>query len=1078
MTELFSDGKLGKRLKRIELYNWGQFRDTVTVFDFNKDSTLIIGRNGTGKTTMVDALNSLLVQHSLLRYNGAAESGSIRDGRNQLRYAWGLIGTKEIGGIKTDVYISKNYESFSVILAMFEDDMGHQTTLMTLFYSTTGRDPSLSHIRAIADTDMNIKEHFLHFTRNKAEFKKALSNYPIAFYDSKEYFAKVREALNIPDKSAASLFASAAYLKSVDKVSDFIEEYFLPANVDSVYYNAIVASKESAEKQREDIRREKQKLEILETISERSETLAARRKNETRRVRQLELVGDYVRKFALEDVREKIQDLEKGKRESEKKCEIAKKNFEKAVKYRNSLGSDNEAEAIKDKIESLEKQETAAKNKREEFARLFGEEPDNEGKFNELVKARVDVDLDYDEIQREKFNCERELDQVRETSRKLVREISFAESNNTKMPYEKVEARNSIVKSLGISKDELPFIGEQMEITDKEWSDAIEALLSQFSCSFLVPEKYYAMVTKAVDDYDGKGVVQFWKMSHEPVSTKQEYGDEVYTKINVKDNEYGKWVMNHLRRDFSHRCLSADVFAKTTEKALTVNGQVRRGLFHRRDVEAIHRNIRYIGFSNQDRVNELKSKKRETDEKLFDLNRTYNELGQKLELCRMVAEARRWANANSFADIDVVRISSELYELNERLASMDNDMSLRRKEADEKLRRCDDIYRAYDKDVASISTRLDTLMNQESGIVSQFDESEIMSDNEELIEDLRDFIEKKVTDIPRKITIDNYGGVIESIKESLNNSKEGYHRNAEADWRVIEKGMEDYLRKYPERQTSLAAREEYIGDFIKEKEQIVKEGLPDQEKAHKELVTNVILANIAQYGSEIATKREEIEQCIEENNKFLEKHPFRGLGQMRITCKCKTTPQINSFMNGLKKAQKLGLMTPSELTPEIESEIYDIYQNVLTGDSASLIDVRKHFDYAISFVKNGEEIQRTITMFSGGEGIRTAYFLLLAAYMNRFRFNTDESVPFRLLVIDEAAAKFDDRNAREALEAFKDAGFQMIYIAPHKNGVAGEFRPFVTRVTQLWCVEPADVPGKKLTLTRSMSWKEFANENE
>src|SRR5512142_3169255 len=67
-----SDERTGFRLRRLEVYNWGTFHERIWRVDANGRNTLLTGDVGSGKSTLVDALTTLLVPPQRLAYNRAA----------------------------------------------------------------------------------------------------------------------------------------------------------------------------------------------------------------------------------------------------------------------------------------------------------------------------------------------------------------------------------------------------------------------------------------------------------------------------------------------------------------------------------------------------------------------------------------------------------------------------------------------------------------------------------------------------------------------------------------------------------------------------------------------------------------------------------------------------------------------------------------------------------------------------------------------------------------------------------------------------------------------------------------------
>ena len=63
----------GYRLDRLEVFNWGTFDAAVHCLTLDGQTTLLAGQNGVGKSTLVDALLTLLVRPGKTRnYNLAA----------------------------------------------------------------------------------------------------------------------------------------------------------------------------------------------------------------------------------------------------------------------------------------------------------------------------------------------------------------------------------------------------------------------------------------------------------------------------------------------------------------------------------------------------------------------------------------------------------------------------------------------------------------------------------------------------------------------------------------------------------------------------------------------------------------------------------------------------------------------------------------------------------------------------------------------------------------------------------------------------------------------------------------------
>ncbi len=65
---------IGLRLERLEVYNWGTFNGQIWSITPHGGTSLLTGANGSGKSSLVDALLTLLVAPGRRNYNQSAGS--------------------------------------------------------------------------------------------------------------------------------------------------------------------------------------------------------------------------------------------------------------------------------------------------------------------------------------------------------------------------------------------------------------------------------------------------------------------------------------------------------------------------------------------------------------------------------------------------------------------------------------------------------------------------------------------------------------------------------------------------------------------------------------------------------------------------------------------------------------------------------------------------------------------------------------------------------------------------------------------------------------------------------------------
>ncbi len=121
------------RLSRIQLVNWGTFNG---YFDLAVPSSglLLTGPSGSGKSSLLDAMASVLVHQRWLSYNAAAQEGGRADQSRSLatyvRGAYKRRANEESGEV--DVEFMRHGATWSAVGLTYDDGQSHPTSLIRL----------------------------------------------------------------------------------------------------------------------------------------------------------------------------------------------------------------------------------------------------------------------------------------------------------------------------------------------------------------------------------------------------------------------------------------------------------------------------------------------------------------------------------------------------------------------------------------------------------------------------------------------------------------------------------------------------------------------------------------------------------------------------------------------------------------------------------------------------------------------------------------------------------------------------------------------------------------------------------
>jgi hypothetical protein len=126
--------RAGYRLHEIELFNWGTFDKRVWRLSLGGDTSLLTGDIGGGKSTLVDALTTLLLPAHKIAYNKAA--GAESKERTLRSYVEGHYKSERNESTGTSKAVGlRDHRSYSVILGVFLNEAFDETvTLAQVFH--------------------------------------------------------------------------------------------------------------------------------------------------------------------------------------------------------------------------------------------------------------------------------------------------------------------------------------------------------------------------------------------------------------------------------------------------------------------------------------------------------------------------------------------------------------------------------------------------------------------------------------------------------------------------------------------------------------------------------------------------------------------------------------------------------------------------------------------------------------------------------------------------------------------------------------------------------------------------------
>src|SRR5262245_942274 len=225
-----SDAHAGYRLQRFEVFNWGTFDKRVWTLDPAGENSLVTGDIGSGKSTLIDAITTLLVPAHRITYNKAA--GAELKERTLRSYVLGHY-KSERGetGLSARAVALRDHNNYSVILGHFYNEgFGKHVTLAQVFWVRDAQGQP-ARFFVVADAPLSIAVDFAGFGTDINDLRKRLRNTrDVELHDTfPPYGAAFRRRFGIENEQALELFNQTVSLKSVGNLTEFVRGHMLEA---------------------------------------------------------------------------------------------------------------------------------------------------------------------------------------------------------------------------------------------------------------------------------------------------------------------------------------------------------------------------------------------------------------------------------------------------------------------------------------------------------------------------------------------------------------------------------------------------------------------------------------------------------------------------------------------------------------------------------------------------------------------------------------------------------------------------------------------------------------------------------
>ncbi|MCC8251194.1 ATP-binding protein [Saccharothrix luteola] len=651
------------RLESIQLVNWGGFEGRRLI-EFDRDSTLMSGASGTGKSTIQDAWLALM-QPSDTPFNGASNDavrGRARSAeqRNLLSYLRGQTDTTEDadGADKPKVLRGDGTDTWGAVAATFVDDRGRRFTAFRLYYAAarvTRFADVLSRMFTF-DGTLDLADLAPLTTTRPSPFAPAQvkARIPGAVHHerystfSQQLFTRLGIGAGGDGSKALRLLARVQAGQQIRTVDELYKEMVLerPATYDDAdraieHFNALEDAYLT-------MHTEQLKAETLAPVKAWYDELCQARD----RIGAIDGFGldlgadspvalwasrteDALLTAAVDTNRKQRDHAEKALATAQ----LARAEQERAL---TQAQADHDAAGggTLRRIDDDLQVETARRNERDQrrtvLARdtvaLSGHLPGGLDSavdyqaLREAATALVDAaDSTAVELQqrRDRILQKRQFPLLQRRTELRTERASY-EGRSGRVPPWLDALRVQVAQAAGLAAEELPFLAELIDVVDgqQQWRTAIETVLGASARLLLVPGDRLEDFSRKIDPLHLTGRITFEGVTLQPWNpTRIAAADSqrIAGKLQFKATPFTSWVFEHVS-DASLNALCVPTAADLAGHGYRVTpaGQTRRG---RRGSHGRADRHNIIGFSNTDTLADI-------DQELADIERDLRSTGQ------------------------------------------------------------------------------------------------------------------------------------------------------------------------------------------------------------------------------------------------------------------------------------------------------------------------------------------------------------------------------------------------------------------------------------------------------------------
>lgn len=1075
----------GFKLDYLEVWNWGTFDKKVYRMNTHGNNSLLTGANASGKSTLIDALLTLMVPLKRQRFYNQSSGVEKKGNRTEESYFFGNYGSQQQeGAASTTTLRLRDKGARSVLLATFCNVDKRVVTLFQVRYYT-GED--LKVLFGIAREPLTIERDFSEFDLHGDWRKRLTKKYntnetkrTIEFLDGPgAYGEKMITLFGMRSDKALTLFNQIVGVKVLDDLDRFIRTNMLEELPAEVKYQELKDNFQNLMEAKTNIDKVKEQIAQLEPISALTEEL----KEIDARIVELEQkksVADYW--FAARTVDlcdEELACCKSDLRKLEDRLKELKMQKEEQEEEKTRLSVAINKDEVGQQIHEIEKEinqkvkmRDNRKTKAEEYDKLakmvnMEQSPDTEMFEANRTTAKREKDALQKTIDKqlmeEKRQAQNRQDEINSMISERVNTIRYLQQHKNNISGRVAEIRDEILKAVGATTEEIPFVGELIRVKDDErdWEYSIERILHNFALRLVVPEKYYKLVNEYVTGHNLRGRIVYQRYqgaeSIRELENRILKADSLLKKVEYKPKYlYLDWLEDRLFAEFNYSCVdSLADFNHLQEKAVTKEGLIKaRGGKHEKDdrPETQGKEHYVLGWDNKEKiamlqaeVHQLQKDDKEVISKIRRIKADIKNAQEKREIY-----SKLFDKYDKFEDIDWRSCALVIQKKEEQKRQLE--------ETNDRVKMLQEQLEGVRKNLGVIEKMHDEAIGSKTSLESR--EKELKKQSNDCAVVLAqmgnvdtDNFESQHPDL-LNVALEKLNGkrdlLQHEIDSALREQRETKNcKNSDLKTYIysFKNPVEEITRKYRDWRSDvsrLPETVEFMGEYQAYYQRLLDEDLPGFESRFNKYLQENIINKVSAFNVFFQNWCQSITKTIDQLNSYLVGIDFKDAPKtyIQLVAAKRLNVHVKEFQNLLSSAipnihDMNSIIDGSKI--HFEQHIVPLMFRLQDESWRKLVmDVRGWYTYkAEEFYQDDGQKRNTyeaMGQLSGGEKAQLTYTILGSAIAYQFgltKSGLDSS--FRFIAIDEAFRAQDEDKARYLISLCKQLHLQLLVVTPSDN---------------------------------------------